>query len=59
MNIGKENEYVEFKRSSSELKEGIQSICAILNKHKKGTLFFGVKNNGDVVGQQIGEPLGK
>ena len=55
MNIGKENEYVEFKRSSSELKEGIQSICAILNKHKKGTLFFGVKNNGDVVGQQIGD----
>lgn len=55
MNIGKESEYVEFKKSSSELKEGIQSICAMLNKHHKGTLYLGVKNNGDVVGQQIGE----
>lgn len=55
MNIGKENEFVEFKKSSSELKEAIQSISAMLNKHNKGTLYFGVKNNGDVVGQQIGE----
>lgn len=55
MNIGKENEYVEFKKSSSELKEGIQSISAILNKHNKGTLYFGVKNNGDIIGQQIGD----
>lgn len=55
MNIGSENEYIEFKRSTSELKEGIQSIAAMLNKHGKGTLYFGVKNNGDVIGQQIGE----
>ena len=55
MIIGSENEYVEFKKSTSELKEGIQSIASMLNKHGKGTLYFGVKNNGDVVGQQIGE----
>ena len=55
MNIGSENEYVEFKKSTSELKEGIQSIASMLNKHGKGTLYFGVKNNGEVVGQQIGE----
>ena len=42
MNIVSENEYVEFK-STSELKEGIQSIASILNKHGKGTLYFGVK----------------
>ena len=55
MNIGRENETVEFKKSTSELKEGIISIASILNKHGKGTLYFGVKDNGDVVGQQIGK----
>jgi len=55
MNIGKENEKIEFKKSTSELKEGIISIASILNKHGKGTLYFGVKDNGDIVGQQIGK----
>ena len=55
MNIGKENEEIEFKKSTSETKEGIQSICAILNKKQKGCLYFGVKDNGEVLGQQIGK----
>ena len=55
MNIGNETEYLEFKRSLSESKEGIASICAMLNKHGKGTLYFGVKDNGEVLGQQIGK----
>lgn len=55
MNIGKETEFIEFKKSTSETKEGIISIVSILNKHKKGTLYFGVKDNGDVVGQDIGK----
>lgn len=55
MNIGKENEYMEFKTSTGELSDGLNSISAILNKHSKGTLYFGVKNNGDVCGQQIGK----
>ena len=29
-------------------------MSAILNKHRGGTLYFGVKNNGDIIGQQIG-----
>ena len=52
-NIGKENEQVEYKKSTAELKEGVISMVAILNKHGSGELYFGVKNNGDVVGQQI------
>lgn len=32
----------------------MDDICAILNKHGKGTLYFGVKPNGDVCGQVIG-----
>ncbi|MFH0795882.1 MAG: RNA-binding domain-containing protein, partial [Candidatus Omnitrophota bacterium] len=47
----KETETVELKKSTSELKEAIISICAILNKHQKGNLYFGIKNDGAVVGQ--------
>lgn len=55
MNIGKETELIEFKKSTSEIKEGIISISSILNKHQKGTLYFGVKDSGEVVGQEIGK----
>ncbi|OGF51684.1 MAG: ATP-dependent DNA helicase [Candidatus Firestonebacteria bacterium GWA2_43_8] len=50
----KETEALEFKRSTSELKEAVISIAAILNKHLSGELYFGVKNDGEAVGQQIG-----
>lgn len=55
MNIGKETEWIEFKKSTSETKEGVISISSILNKHGKGELYFGVNDNGDVVGQDIGK----
>ena len=55
MNLGKESEYVEFKRSTSETKEALASMCAMLNKNKKGTVYFGVKDNGEVIGQEIGK----
>lgn len=48
-NLGKESERIEFKKSTGELKEGVIAIAAILNKHGKGELIFGVKNNADVV----------
>lgn len=51
--LGDETEQVEFKKSTGELKEAIISIAAILNKHGSGDLYFGVKNNGDVIGQEI------
>ncbi|MBI5392516.1 putative DNA binding domain-containing protein [Candidatus Woesearchaeota archaeon] len=51
----KESETVEFKKSTSELKEAVISIVAMLNKHRKGELYFGVRNDGVVVGQTIGE----
>lgn len=52
MNLGIESEILEFKKSTSELTEGIISLSAMLNKHNEGTVYFGVKNNGDVVGQK-------
>ncbi len=55
MNLGRETETLEFKKTTGELKEGIISICSILNKHQKGELYFGVKPDGTPIGQQITE----
>ena len=52
MNLGVESEKIEFKKSTSELIEGVISLSAMLKKHKEGTIYFGVKNNGDVIGQR-------
>lgn len=54
MNIGKETEQIEFKKSTGELKEGVISIASMLNKHGNCELYFGVKNDGEAIGQQIG-----
>lgn len=51
----KESETLELKKSTSELKEAIISIVAILNKHQAGELYFGLRNDGMVVGQTIGK----
>lgn len=50
-----ETETLEFKTSTAEIPSSINSIVAMLNKHQKGTLYFGIKNNGKPVGQQMGE----
>ena len=53
VNIGSETEQIEYKKSIGELKEAMFSIAAILNKHQKGELYFGVKNDGTVIGQEV------
>ena len=55
VNIGVETEQIEYKKSIGELKEAMFSIAAILNKHQKGKLYFGVKNDGTVIGQEIND----
>lgn len=55
VNIGMETEQIEYKKTTGELKEAITSIAAILNKHGAGELYFGVRNNGDVLGQVIND----
>ena len=55
MNIGMETESVEFKKTTGELKEGMISLASMLNKNGKGILYFGVRNDGEIVGQQIGD----
>lgn len=53
MNLGKESESLEFKKSTAERKKAMDDVSSILNKCGGGTLYFGVAPNGDVVGQQI------
>lgn len=55
MNLGHETETLEFKKTTGELKEGVVSIAAILNKHQKSELYFGIKPDGTPIGQQISE----
>ncbi len=55
MNLGMETELVEFKKTTGELKEGIVSLTSMLNKNGKGILYFGVRNDGEIIGQQIGD----
>ena len=55
MKIGKESEILEFKKTTAELKEGVISIVAILNKHGGGELYFGIRNDGMPVGQMVSD----
>ena len=55
MNLGQETEELEFKKSTGEIKEGMISLASMLNKNGAGTVYFGVRNDGEVIGQQIGD----
>lgn len=54
VNLGNESEYVEFKASTAQTTSAIESIVAMLNKHGKAKVYFGVDDNGEVIGQNIG-----
>lgn len=54
MNLGIEDEFVEFKKSTGQTSRALEAIVAMLNKHGKAKVLFGVEDNGDVVGQTIG-----
>ena len=51
----KESEIVEFKKSTTQLKEAVISLCAMLNKSKKGVVYFGIKDDGSICGQKVGK----
>ena len=42
----REDERTEFKKTTGELNEAMVSVSAMLNKHKKGKVYFGLKNDG-------------
>jgi ATP-dependent DNA helicase RecG len=45
---------LEFERSTGELREGLQTICAFLNS-QGGIVLFGVNGKREVEGQQVSE----
>lgn len=49
-----ESEVVEFKRTTGERREAMQTLCAMLN-HRGGRVLFGVQPDGRVVGQQVSD----
>ena len=51
----KENETLELKKSLAQLKEGVISLSAMLNKHHKGELYFGINDDGKVSNIVIGK----
>jgi ATP-dependent DNA helicase RecG len=55
MKFFEESEFIELKKSTSELKEAIKSIVAMLNKHSAGELYFGIRNDGTVLGQEVSD----
>lgn len=55
MNLGSESETVEFKKSTGEHKEALQAVSAMLNKHGHGELYFGVRDDGAVIGQDVSD----
>ncbi len=50
-----ENETVELKKSLAELKQGLISMAAILNKHGAGELWFGIAPDGRTIGLDVSE----
>lgn len=44
-----EDELNEFKRTTGELNDAMISISSMLNKHRKGKVYFGLKNDGSPV----------
>ena len=55
MNLGKENEFQEFKESLSQLDKGLRSLASMLNRHGEAVVYFGVNDNGDICGLEIGK----
>ncbi len=53
-----EDEFREFKTSLSELDKGIEAVTAMLNKHGRAEVYYGVANDGEVIGldgRQLGQ----
>ena len=50
-----ESETVELKKTTSELKESVISIASMLNKHQRGSVYFGIRKDGVILGQDVSD----
>ena len=53
MIFGQESETLEFKKTTAETKDSVIDVVAMLNKHGRGEVYFGIRNDGEVLGQMI------
>ncbi|HJJ27782.1 MAG TPA: putative DNA binding domain-containing protein [Methanocorpusculum sp.] len=54
MNLGIETEHIEFKETTGQLQRALEALAAMLNKHGKGKVLFGVNDKGEVIGHTVG-----
>lgn len=57
MELGSESSTVEFKKDIRQLDKGLISLTAMVNRYNHGTVYFGVEDNGNVIGMPIGKSL--
>ncbi len=57
MNIGSESETIGFEESIDLVDNGMLSLAAMLNRSNRGTVFFGVGKNGEIVGMDIDDSV--
>lgn len=50
-----ESETIELRKSLAELKEGIISLSSMLNKNNHGEVYFGINDEGRILGINIGK----
>ena len=55
MKFERVSESIVFKESISKLSKSMDDIVSILNKDGEGVLYFGIKPDGEVCGQEISE----
>ncbi len=54
-----ESEHLEFKNSTGSITSGMQTVCAFLNSKEGGTVIFGVKDDGRLIGQEVSDKTRK
>lgn len=51
----RETETLELKKSTSQLEAAVVSIVAMLNKHQRGLVIFGISPDGSTTGETVSE----
>ena len=54
LTAGREGGEVEFKQTTGQLERGMETLCAFLSG-AGGTVLFGVKDNGKIIGQEVSD----
>ena len=49
----RESEKCEFKKSSGEAIDSMKSVCGMLNKYGDGVIYYGIRNDGTLVKNEI------